>query len=142
MTFKRPESVLVIVYTKNAQVLMLERLQPRGFWQSVTGSLREGELAMDAAHRELKEETGLSGDIVATGIENTFPIIEAWRCRYSPDVSENHETVFALQIESITKVQLCSDEHVAQCWLPCEQAAAKASSWTNRDAILALVPKG
>jgi len=142
MTFKRPESVLVIVYTKDAQVLMLERSQPCGFWQSVTGSLHEGESAMDAAHRELKEETGLSGDIVATGIENTFPIIEAWRSRYSPDVSENHETVFALQIESVVEVQLCSDEHVTQCWLPREQAAVKASSWTNRDAILALVPKG
>jgi len=141
MSYKRPESVLVIIYTKSAQVLMLERLQPRGFWQSVTGSLLEGELALDAAQRELEEETGLSTKVVATGIENTFLIADAWRDRYAPDVVENHETVFAVQVESTDDVRLNSNEHIAQRWLSREEAAAKASSWTNRDAILGLVPK-
>jgi len=141
MAFKRPESILVIVYTKDAQVLMLERVQPEGFWQSVTGSLYDGESAIDAAHRELKEETGLQGELIETGIENTFPIIEAWRARYAPDVLENHETVFALPLETICEVQLNAEEHIDQCWLPREQAARKVSSWTNRDAILALVPE-
>ena len=141
MSYKRPESVLVVIYTKNAQVLMLERLYPRGFWQSVTGSLLEGELAIDAARRELEEETGLSGALISTGIENTFPIVAEWRARYAPDVFENHEFVFSLQLESADKVRLNPDEHVSQCWLPREQAAEKASSWTNRDAILALVPE-
>ena len=139
MSYKRPESILVVIYTKDALVLMLERLQPRGFWQSVTGSLLEGELAVDAARRELTEETGLVGELIETNIENTFPIIAEWRDRYAPEVLENHETVFALQIESAIEVRLNSDEHVAQCWLPRVQAAEKASSWTNRDAILALV---
>ena len=141
MPFKRPESVLVVIYTKNAQVLMLERRYPRGFWQSVTGSLLEGELAIDAAHRELKEETGLSGEVVATGIENTFPIAAEWRDRYAPEVAENHETVFSLQVAHAGEAHLNPDEHFAQCWLPRKQAAEKASSWTNRDAILALVPE-
>jgi len=141
MTFKRPESILVIVFTKDAQVLMLERLRPCGFWQSVTGSLLEDESAIDAARRELEEETGLSGELISTGIENTFPIVAEWRARYAPDVFENHEFVFALQLESEDKVRLNPDEHVSQCWLSRELAAEKASSWTNRDAILALVPE-
>lgn len=141
MPYKRPESVLVIVYTQDARVLMLERLHPRGFWQSVTGSLHEDELAIDAAHRELKEETGLSGEIIATGIENTFPIAIEWRNRYAPEVLDNHETVFSLQVANADEVHLNPNEHVAQCWLPREQAAEKASSWINRDAILALVPE-
>ena len=140
MPFKRPKSILVIVYTQDAQVLMLERVQPRGFWQSVTGSLQEGELAIDAARRELEEETGLSGELIVTGLENTFPIVDEWRDRYAPDVFENHETVFALQLESIREVHLNPSEHISQSWLPRLQAAKKASSWTNRDAILALVP--
>ena len=141
MFYKRPESVLVIVYTKDAKVLLLERRYPLGFWQSVTGSLLEDESAMDAARRELEEETGLSGELISTGIENTFPIIAEWRARYAPDVFENHETVFAVQLESADKVRLNPAEHVDQCWLSRQQAAEKASSWTNRDAILALVPK-
>lgn len=141
MSYKRPESVLVVIYTKSAQVLMLERRYPRGFWQSVTGSLLEGELAIDAARRELEEETGLSGELISTGIENTFPIVAEWRARYAPDIFENHEFVFALQLESEDKIRLNPDEHVTQRWLPREQAAEKASSWTNRDAILALVPE-
>jgi len=140
MSFKRPESVLVIVYTLDTQVLMLERTEPRGFWQSVTGSLHEGESAIAAARRELEEETGLVGEIIETGLSNTFPIIPAWRARYAPEVTHNHEMVFALQLDELCQVLLNPNEHVQQLWLPREQAAEKASSWSNRDAILALVP--
>ena len=139
MHFKRPESVLVVIYTSAGEVLMLERAQPSGFWQSVTGSLREGESHIDAARRELEEETGIKAEPVATGMTNTFPIIPEWRARYAPEVSENHETVFAVQLEQVIEVCLNPDEHVQLLWLPREQAAEKASSWTNRDAILSLV---
>ncbi|MCW8948496.1 MAG: NUDIX domain-containing protein, partial [Sedimenticola sp.] len=41
--YKRPESVLVVIYTDQGEVLMLNRTRPKGFWQSVTGSLKWGE---------------------------------------------------------------------------------------------------
>lgn len=119
---------------------MLERAQPRGFWQSVTGSLRMGESVLDAARRELEEETGLKAELVETGLTNTFPIAPEWRARYAPGITQNHETVFALQLDAVCKVKLNPLEHVTQLWLPRQQAADKASSWSNRDAILALVP--
>jgi len=120
---------------------MLERVQPEGFWQSVTGSLHEAESALEAAHRELEEETGLKTKLIKTSLENRFPIIPAWRKRYAPDVSHNHETVFAAELETVCEIRLNPLEHSRYLWLPREQAAAKASSWTNRDAILSLVPK-
>jgi len=140
VAFKRPESVLVVVYTKDAQVLMLERVEPNGYWQSVTGSLLDGESFSQAACRELKEETGLLGKLTETHLENTFPIAPAWRERFAPEVTHNHEKVFALRLDAPCEVSLNPHEHVRQCWMPREQAAARASSWTNRDAILALLP--
>jgi len=139
MFFKRPESVLIIVYTYDGQVLMLERAQPVGFWQSVTGSLRQSETSFEAAQRELKEETGLVSPLIETDLENHFPIAAEWRHRYAEVVTHNHETVFAVALDSIPQIRLNPREHSRYCWLSREQAAAKASSWTNRDAILALV---
>jgi len=141
MVFKRPKSVLIIVYTHDTEVLMLERTQPLGFWQSVTGSLHQGETSIEAAQRELEEETGLVSQLTETDLENHFPIAAEWRDRYAAVVTHNHETVFAVALDSIPQIQLNPQEHSRYCWLPRELAATKASSWTNRDAILALVPE-
>jgi dATP pyrophosphohydrolase len=141
MSFKRPESVLVVVHTRDGKVLVMERAEPRGFWQSVTGSLREGESAEQAAWRELREETGFQrGQLIDCQHTNTFPILPAWRHRYAPDVLENTEYVFRFELGESATPKLNEAEHVRAEWLPREQAAARASSWTNRDAILEFVP--
>jgi len=141
MKYKLPESVLVVVFSRDKQVLMLERLRPQSFWQSVTGSLHEGETELAAAERELEEETGLRGHLIETGITNTFPISSVWRERYAPEITHNHETVFSLQLDAASEVRLNPDEHTQQRWLAYLEAAKLASSWTNRDAILAIVGK-
>ena len=41
--YKRPESVLVVVYTRTARVLLLKRADHPHFWQSVTGALEWSE---------------------------------------------------------------------------------------------------
>ena len=61
MDHKRPESVLVLVYTEASEVLMLRRTYPSDFWQSVTGSLEWGEKPYDTAVRELWEENRVGG---------------------------------------------------------------------------------
>ncbi|MDH4182335.1 MAG: NUDIX domain-containing protein, partial [Betaproteobacteria bacterium] len=43
MTYKQPVSVLVLVYTEELDVLLLERADFPGHWQSVTGSREAGE---------------------------------------------------------------------------------------------------
>ncbi len=49
----------MVVHTPDLQVLLLERADHPGFWQSVTGSQDEGETLEQTAVREVEEETGL-----------------------------------------------------------------------------------
>jgi dATP pyrophosphohydrolase len=139
--YKRPESVLVVVYARTGQVLLLRRRQPPDFWQSVTGSLRWGaESPEQAARRELLEETGLraGAELQATGVQNRFVILPAWRARYAPDVTHNLEHVFRLCLAAPTAIQLHPSEHTEYGWFSRDEALARASSSTNRAAIRAL----
>jgi dATP pyrophosphohydrolase len=140
--FKRPESVLVIIYTLQGQVLQLRRREPLDYWQSVTGSLNPGETAMHAAQREVREETGLlaDADLADTGVVNRYPIHPAWRHKFAAGVVENAEHVFSLRLPAAIDVSIDPDEHLEFRWLPRDQAAALASSGTDRTAILSLVP--
>jgi dATP pyrophosphohydrolase len=140
--FKRPESVLVIVYTAAAEVLLLRRRWPADFWQSVTGSLEwSQDDPMVAARRELWEETGLGAavPIVDCGITNRFPIQPAWQ-RFYGTVRENTEYVFRAELPERLPICLNPEEHCEYLWLPRERAAARVTSYTNREAILQLVP--
>jgi dATP pyrophosphohydrolase len=139
--YKRPESVLILVATAAGEVLLLRRTSPAGFWQSVTGSLRWGESARQAAVRELWEETGLraGGRLVDLGRGAEFPIVPPWRRRYAPGVRINREHWFTLILPDRRLIRLRPAEHTAYRWLNGPQAARLASSWTNRDAILMLM---
>ena len=53
---RRPLSVLVVVYSDDRHALILRRVRPFDFWQSVTGSLEGGESPRQAALRELAED--------------------------------------------------------------------------------------
>jgi dATP pyrophosphohydrolase len=134
--FRRPESVLVIVHTVELDCLMLERVDPPGFWQSVTGALRWGETAAAAARREVSEETGIeAGCFSDAGVTQCFPILPAWRARYAPDVAENTEHLWYLELAGRLPVRLNAAEHCAYRWLPVAGAIELASSWTNREGL-------
>lgn len=141
LAYKRPESVLVVVYTILGEVLVLRRRQPADFWQSVTGSLTwEEKTPLAAAWRELREETGLTEaiSIVDCGIVNRFPIMPTWQARYAPGVTENVEHVFRVPLPERRPISLDPAEHTEFGWLPRAIAAERVGSWTNRDAILHL----
>lgn len=138
MAYKIPISVLVVVHTPDLQVLLLERANAPGFWQSVTGSQEEGETLRQTAVREMKEETGL--EIVPEalddwGRQNEFEIFQRWRNRYAPGVTHNTEHVFGLRVPEPVPIVLEPQEHLRYEWLPWQEAAKKVFSWTNADAI-------
>lgn len=142
MTFKLPESVLVVVHTPRLDVLLLERADRGswanwGAWQSVTGSREPDDPDLEAtARRELLEETGLSvGTLADWRLVNRYEIWPQWRARYAPDVTHNTEHVFGFQVSQQTVATLDPTEHVAQLWLPWQDAMKKVFSPTNRDAI-------
>nr|WP_301288397.1 dihydroneopterin triphosphate diphosphatase [Natronospira proteinivora] len=139
---KRPESVLVLVYNQDAEVLVLERCQPRGFFQSVTGSLEWGESAPAAAARELEEETGLSPVPAPRDchLDAYFEIHPAWRDRFPPGTQQNHERVFCRAVQGRPAIRLNPEEHVSWQWMPFDRALAKVSSHSNRQALCQVIP--
>ncbi|QHI97834.1 dihydroneopterin triphosphate diphosphatase [Xylophilus rhododendri] len=143
---KIPQSVLVVIHTDALEVLLIERTDAPGFWQSVTGSKDWPEEPFEAtARREVLEETGI--DAASPGcalsdwfLENVYDIYPQWRHRYAPGVTRNTEHLFGLRVPAGTPVRLSPREHTDYVWLPWQEAAARCFSPSNAEAI-SLLPR-
>ena len=139
MRYKIPISTLVLVHTPDLRVLLLERADYPGYWQSVTGSQEPGETLEQTAIRELREETGIDarafGGLVDWELSKEYEIFPRWRHRYPQGTTHNTEHVFALRVPEPIDVTLAPKEHLAHVWLPWNEAAPKCFSWSNRQAI-------
>lgn len=134
--FKVPVSVLVVIYTPDRQVLLLERADHPGWWQSVTGSQEAGETLRETARRELQEETGLTASGLADWHYHTdYEIFACYQHRYAPGTTHNREHVFGLELAEPVSVRLAPGEHLAQRWLPWKEAAEACFSSSNAAAI-------
>ncbi|WP_312739690.1 dihydroneopterin triphosphate diphosphatase [Cedecea neteri] len=139
MPYKRPVSVLVVIYAADTKrVLMLQRRDDPDFWQSVTGSLEEGESALHAARREVKEEVAIDVlneplPLVDCQRRVEFEIFTHLRHRYAPGITRNTESWFCLALPH--ERQITITEHLAWKWVPAEEAALMTKSWSNRQAI-------
>ncbi len=138
--FKIPRSVLVVIHTPVLDVLLIERADKPGYWQSVTGSLDSEDEALEAtARREVLEETGIEGGtLIDWQLENIYEIYPVWRHRYAPGVTHNTEHVFGLTVPAGTGVRLNPREHLAHQWLSWREAADRCFSPSNAEAILQL----
>ena len=140
--FKIPLSVLVVIHTPARDVLLINRADAPGTWQSVTGSKdHEDESFEDTAIREVGEETGMAaavGRLTDWNLENLYDIYPRYLHRYAPGVTRNREHVFGLCVPAGTPVTLNPREHTAWQWLPWRQAADTCFSPSNAEAILML----
>ncbi len=142
--FKIPVSTLIVVYTPELEVLLIERADRPGFWQSVTGSQDPGESLVQTAIREVAEETGIdaaSHALADWNVSNVYEIYAIWRHRYAPGVTHNTEHVFGLRVPGRVDVRLAPGEHLRLRWVPWREAAGEVFSWSNREAILMLPGK-
>ncbi|CAN5720050.1 dihydroneopterin triphosphate diphosphatase [soil metagenome] len=144
---KIPESVLVVIHTAALEVLLIERADHAGFWQSVTGSKDSlDEPPMLTAQREVAEETGIVvgspsvplAHLHDWNLRNVYQIYPQWRRRYADGVTHNTEHVFGLLVPRDVPIVLAPREHVAHRWLTWQTAADACFSPSNAEAILHL----
>jgi dATP pyrophosphohydrolase len=141
---KIPVSALVVIYTPDLDVLLIERADHPGFWQSVTGSQDPGETLLETAIREVGEETGFDAGrhpLCDWNVSNVYEIYAVWRHRYAPGVTHNTEHVFGMRLPGRLEPTLAPKEHRDFRWLPWREAANEVFSWSNRQAILMLPEK-
>ena len=141
---KIPVSVLVVVYCVELEVLLLERADRPGYWQSVTGSKDDmSEDLVSTAARELREETGIEvgGNVLPrTALidwdqRNVYEIHPAWRDRYAAGITHNVEHVFGVCVPRDSAVKVAPGEHLQYRWLTWRAAADACFSHTNANAI-------
>jgi dATP pyrophosphohydrolase len=144
---KIPESVLVVIHTAALDVLLIERADHPGYWQSVTGSRdAPDEPLLTTARREVFEETGIEigsprvplANLRDWRLSNVYEIYPVWRHRYAAGVTHNTEFVFGLRVPRDVPVTLSAREHTAWLWLPWREAADHCFSPSNAEAILQL----
>lgn len=145
--FKLPESVLVVIHTAEREVLLIERADQPGAWQSVTGSRESAaEPFEQTAKREVAEETGIRigspevplAQLRDWQLRNVYEIFPVWRHRYAPGTTHNTEHVYGLTVPRGIPITLAPREHLAWRWLPWRDAADACFSFSNAEAILQL----
>ena len=145
--FKIPESVLVVIHSAALEVLVLERADQPGFWQSVTGSKDDvSESLVETCIREVGEETGIEIGSAAVPLAcladwdlvNVYDIYPRWQHRYAEGVTRNTEHVFGLRVARDAAVRLSPREHLRFEWLDWRAAADRCFSPSNAEAILQL----
>ncbi len=128
----------MVIHTPDLRVLLLERADHPGWWQSVTGSQEAGETLSQTAIREVAEETGIDAGAYRLDdwcVQNVYEIYDCYRHRYPPGTTHNTEHVFSLTLPETRPVTLAAAEHLAWQWQPWQAAAEQCFSASNADAI-------
>ncbi len=122
MTYREPTQILIYCYkiiNDQQMWLLLKRSPSRGsFWQGITGAIEPGEKLLQAALREMMEETALKPlNILQTELKYTITVRPEWASKYNydPAVKQLIEYVFVAQLAD-NATPILSEEHTEYCW--------------------------
>ena len=105
------------------EILMMLRVPAHGhWWQSVTGMMEPGELPEQTAHRELLEETGLTGTLRPLGLSHSFWVDPAIVRFPDAEPRFNTETCFSMEVPPDAPVRLEPLEHSEYRWCGLDEA--------------------
>lgn len=129
---RRPEptppelrTVSVVPVGADGRVLLLRRSVERGgFWQPVTGRIEPGEAPLEAARRELREETGADVEVRSLDYRHAFALDPALVPPKRPGLRVCDETAFWARLPEGFDPRL-SEEHVAWEWCSAGEAATR-----------------
>jgi lipoyl(octanoyl) transferase len=136
---ERPETlklIKVIIHNGDHRVLLLHRRPERGnFWQPITGTIEPGEAPIDAARREIVEETGTAGEPRDTGLVQSFMIESQFLASKYPAPIIVSETGFAAHADQRVPITMDADEHDDYGWFTFPEAYGKIRWTDDREAL-------
>jgi lipoyl(octanoyl) transferase len=127
--------------TSGTEILMMLRVPAHGlWWQSVTGMMEAGETPEQTAHRELMEETGLTGTLRPLGLSHSF-WVDPSIVRFPDDEPRfNTEICFSMEVSPEAQVRLEPSEHSEYLWCDLDEAHRRMK-WEGSKAALHLLGK-
>ncbi len=110
---QRPEAAVLAVVIRAGQVLLVQRANPpdAGLWGFPGGKVEFGETLVQAAERELLEETG-----VRATAQEVIGAVEAWD-RTADGRLQRHFVLIAVRCEWLAGEPLAADDALDARWV-------------------------
>ncbi|MDR2698046.1 MAG: lipoyl(octanoyl) transferase LipB [Holophagales bacterium] len=133
------QSISVTVWRRGnsgLEILMLLRCLSEGrWWSNVTEMIEPGETPEIAAHREVLEETGLSGNLAAMDFQHSF-WLEPTICGVCGDEPQfNTEICFHMEVPADSQASLITNEHNEYRWCAPSEALKMMSRESSKAAL-------
>jgi bis(5'-nucleosidyl)-tetraphosphatase len=129
---KQTSAGIVVFHRQNNKTEYLLLQYAAGHWDFAKGKLEEGETKLQAARRELTEETGLTDIEIVPGFEETLSYIFK---DFRGKPIEKTVTFFVGSIDAKKEIIL-SREHKGSVWLEYEQAVTRLTYSNAREVLI------